>query len=378
MPAITVMLKPASGLCNMRCRYCFYADEQKNRSVPSYGLMSEEVLRAVLTRVLEYADGECTIAFQGGEPTCAGLPFFRRVVELEQKLNHKEVAIHNAIQTNGYVIDDEWAQFLADNHFLVGVSLDGPREIHDLNRLDAKGNGTYNRVMRAIATLKKHGAEFNILTVVTSATCRSIRKTYSFFQRNGLDYQQYIPCLDPLGEERGGHDYSLTCEAFGQYLKDLFDCWYEDARKGRLTYNRYFTNLLLILTRQQPEACGMLGQCGRQYVVEADGSVYPCDFYMLDEWKLGNFLTDTVEDVDRRRDALGFIQMSIDVNQTCQKCKWFPLCRGGCRRDREPMVDGKLQKNYFCEAYSQFFEYAYPRLAQVARAVEAGVFGSSC
>ena len=113
-------------------------------------------------------------------------------------------------------------------------------------------------------------------------------------------------------------------------------------------------------------------------MVEADGSVYPCDFYMLDEWKLGNFLTDTVEDVDRRRDALGFIQMSIDVNQTCQKCKWFPLCRGGCRRDREPMVDGKLQKNYFCEAYSQFFEYAYPRLAQVARAVEAGVFGSSC
>ena len=156
MPAITVMLKPASGLCNMRCRYCFYADEQKNRSVPNYGIMSEEVLRAVLTRVLDYADGECTIAFQGGEPTCAGLPFFQRVVELEQELNHKHVVIHNAIQTNGYVIDDTWAQFFSDNHFLVGISLDGPKELHDLNRLDGKGNGTYNRVLRAISILKKH------------------------------------------------------------------------------------------------------------------------------------------------------------------------------------------------------------------------------
>ena len=375
MPPITVMIKPASGICNMRCRYCFYADEQQNREVASYGLMREDVLRAVLGRVLAYAEGRCTIAFQGGEPTCAGLPFFRRVVELEEELNINHVAIDNAIQTNGYVIDDEWAAFLAQHHFLVGVSLDGPRELHDANRLDAKGSGTHGRVMKAIATLKKHGAEFNILTVVTSATCRSIRKTYGFFKRNGFTYQQYIPCLDPLGEERGGHDYSLSCAAFGQYLKDLFDCWYDDAAHGNLTYNRYFTNLLLLMTGRPPEACGMLGQCGRQYVVEADGSVYPCDFYMLDQWRLGSFVTDTVEDIDKRREALGFIQMSVEVNEGCRGCKWYPLCRGGCRRDREPMVDGKLQKNYFCEAYYQFFEYAYPRLQRLASAVERGMFG---
>ena len=258
----------------------------------------------------------------------------------------------------------------------MGISLDGPKELHDLNRLDGKGNGTYNRVLRAISILKKHCVEFNILTVVTPAPCRSIRKTYSFFQRNGFDYQQYIPCLDPLGENRGQHDYSLTCKAFGQFLKDLFDCWYEDACRGHLTYNRYFTNLLIILTGQQPEACGMLGRCGMQYVVEADGSVYPCDFYMLDEWRLGNFLTDTVTDIDRKREERKFIQMSMEVNENCHPCKWYPLCRGGCRRDREPMVNGHLQKNYFCEAYYEFFEYAYPRLAQLARAVEAGVFGS--
>lgn len=375
MPPITVMLKPASGTCNMRCSYCFYADEQKNRQVPNYGLMSNEVLHAILTKVLAHAETECTISFQGGEPTCAGLDFFRTVVALEQQLNTTGITIHNAIQTNGYLINDEWARFFAENNFLVGVSLDGPKELHDLNRLDSGGNGTHSRVMKAIALLKKHGVEFNILTVVTATTCRSIRKTYNFFRRNQFDYQQYIPCLDPLGEERGGHNYSLNAASFSNYLKDLFDCWYEDAAKGNLLYNRYFTNLLLILTGRPPEACGMGGMCGMQYVIEADGGVYPCDFYMLDEWRLGNVLTHSIAEIDQMRDSLGFVQISIEAASDCKQCKWYALCRGGCRRDREPVVDGKLQKNFFCTAYYDFFEYAYPRLAQLARAIESGVFG---
>ena len=369
MPELSVMIKPASGLCNMRCQYCFYADEQQKREAPNYGIMEEQVLRMVLTRVLDYADGACTIAFQGGEPTCAGLPFFQSVVRLERELNTRGVAIHNAIQTNGYLVDDQWAEFFAENHFLVGVSLDGPQEVHDLNRLDSQGKGTYNRVMKAIACLKKHGAQVNVLTVVTNTTCRSIRKIYRFLRRNGLDYQQYIPCLDPLGEERGGHPYSLTSEAYARYLKDLFDCWYEDAAKGELLDNRYFTNLLLILMGRRPEACGMGELCGRQYVVEADGSVYPCDFYVLDQWRLGNFLTDTVEDVDRKRKELGFIELSAQKRQVCGACQWYPLCRGGCRRDWEPILDGQLRRNELCQAYQAFFPYAYPRLARLARAL---------
>lgn len=375
MPPITVMMKPASGICNMRCRYCFYADEQRNREVANYGIMTPDVLRAVLKRVLDYADSQCTIAFQGGEPTCAGLDFFRRAVELEQQLNHKGVAIHNAIQTNGYVVDDEWAAFFAQNHFLVGVSLDGPRQLHDQNRLDAAGQGTHSRVMKAIAALRRQGAQFNILTVVTSAAARSIRKTYNYFAKNGFDYQQYIPCLDPLGEPRGGHDYSLTADAFSQYLKDLFDCWYAEAQTGNLRYNRFFTNLLLMMTGRPPEACGMLGHCMPQYVVEADGSVFPCDFYMLDQWRLGNFVTDTVEQVNQARRELGFIEMSLEPHPDCRQCKWFALCRGGCRRDREPPAGGPLQKNYFCRAYYEFFEYAYPRLSGLAWAVQQGMFG---
>lgn len=369
MPPLSVMIKPASGLCNMRCRYCFYADEQRSRAVADYGIMAPAVQRAVLERVLQAARGRCTIVYQGGEPTCAGLDYFRRAMELQAALCPPGLTVENAIQTNGYAIDDEWAAFLARHRFLVGVSLDGVQAIHDQNRPDAAGAGTHARVMKAIAALRRHGARFNILTVVTAAGARSARKIYGFYQKNGFDYQQYIPCLDPLDAPPGGQPYSLTPEAYGRFLKDLFDCWYEDAARGRMTYNRYFTNLLRMLTGQPPEACGMLGVCSRQYVVEADGSVYPCDFYMTDPWRLGNFVTDTVADIDRARDALGFIDRSRRTTRSCQGCPWYALCRGGCLRDWYAPAPGQPARNRWCQAYQDFFPYAWPRLAALARAL---------
>lgn len=371
MPAISVMIKPASGLCNMRCRYCFYADETENREVKSYGIMQREVLEPMLQRILAFATGECTIAFQGGEPTLAGLDFYRQVVELQKKHNTKGLVIHNAIQTNGYVINDEWAAFFAENHFLVGLSLDGTKDLHDLNRPDAEGKGTFSRVMHAAQLFDKHKVEYNILTVITADTARSIRKIYGFFDRNHFAYQQYIPCLDPIGEERGQHPYSLTPPLFEQYLKNAFDLWYQDFKRGRPKYHRYFENLLMLLAGQQPESCGVMGVCSHQFVVEADGSVYPCDFYVLDEWRLGNLATDSFEQIEAKRAELGFVQMSRYVDESCKGCKWFGLCRGGCRRDREPVVDGHLSKNYFCQAYYNFFEYAAPRLQEVLYTLQA-------
>lgn len=371
MPPITVMIKLASGLCNMRCKYCFYADEAANRAQASYGLMSEATLEAVLRQVLRYATGNCTIAFQGGEPTRAGLPFFQRAIELETQYNVNHCHIENALQTNGYLMDDAWAAFFAQHHFLVGVSLDGPQEIHDANRVDAGGNGTYARVIKAIHLLQSHEVEFNVLTVVTSAAARSIRKIYHFYGRNQLFYQQYIPCLDPLGEARGQQPWSLTPEMFERYLKNLFDCWYEDAAKNQKRYHRYFENLMMMIAGQRPEACGMSGVCERQYVVEADGSVFPCDFYMLDAWKLGSFVTQSVEEIDAKRKELQFIELSATPHPDCLACKWGALCRGGCRRDREPFEQGALSKNYFCKAYYNFFEYAYPRLLQIVRRYSA-------
>lgn len=366
MRSVHLLIKPASGMCNMRCQYCFYADETSKRETPNYGIMSRQTISAVLEHALEAADAECTIAFQGGEPTLAGLDFFRFAVAEAKEKNRNYARLHFAIQTNGLAIDDDWAAFFAENHFLVGVSLDGTKEVHDCNRIDAARKGTFGRVVHAIEIMERHGVDYNILTVITKNTVRSYRAIHSFFKKKGFRYQQFIPCLDPLEEERGGKNWSLTPELFEKYLKQSFDLWYEEAMAGDKQYHRYFDNLLCMLDGQPPEACGMAGRCGLQYVVEADGSTYPCDFYMLDAYRIGNLAEDTIEAVDARRKEIGFIEQSLPVPEDCGACRWYALCRGGCRRDRDYFEKG-IGRNYYCAAYRAFFEYAYPRLVQLYR-----------
>lgn len=373
MPALSLLIKPASGNCNMRCRYCFYADELDNREIRSYGKMSVDTMHTIVDKAMEYGDYECTIAFQGGEPTLAGLDFYRDLVAyVTAHENPKKLMIHYALQTNGYLINEEWAAFLGENHFLVGVSLDGLKEIHDRYRLDAAGKGTYQRVISAIRLLEKHQVEYNILTVVTAATARNGQKIYNYFKKNHFGYQQYIECLDPIGEEPGQHEYSLTPEKYGEFLKSMFDAWYLDMRSGTYVYNRYFENLMMIMAGQQPESCNMRGVCGKQWVFEADGSVYPCDFYALDQWCLGNINKNSFEEMDQKRDELGFIQWSMRQQEDCQKCRWFGLCRNGCRRNREPVTAEHTNRNYFCKSYQMFFEYAYPRLEEIYQLYMAG------
>ena len=373
MPALSLLIKPASGNCNMRCRYCFYADELDNREIRSYGKMSVDTMRTIVDKAMEYGDYECTIAFQGGEPTLAGLDFYRDLVAyVTAHENPKKLKIHYALQTNGYLINEEWAAFLGENHFLVGVSLDGLKEIHDRYRLDAAGKGTYQRVISAIRLLEKHQVEYNILTVVTAATARNGQKIYNYFKKNHFGYQQYIECLDPIGEEPGQHEYSLTPEKYGEFLKSMFDAWYLDMRSRTYVYNRYFENLMMIMAGQQPESCNMRGVCGKQWVFEADGSVYPCDFYALDQWRLGNIQENSFEEMDEKRDGLGFIQWSMRQQEDCQKCRWFGLCRNGCRRNREPVTAEHTNRNYFCKSYQMFFEYAYPRLEEIYQLYMAG------
>lgn len=372
MPPLNLLIKPASGNCNMRCRYCFYHDVQENRDVFSFGFMSEETLEILIRKALAFASEDCTFGFQGGEPTLSGLSFFRRVVELQQQYNTKNLTIHNAIQTNGMLIDDEWAQFFADNHFLVGLSLDGHKDINDLNRLDAGHKGAYSRILKAAQCLAAHQVDFNILTVVTGYTANSINKIYNFFRRSNLLYQQYIPCLDPLGEERGGHDWSLTPEKYARFLKTLFDLWYQDVKAKRFIYIRYFENLVGMLLGYPPESCGLSGRCVIQHVVEADGSVYPCDFYALDEMRLGNIREDSFEQLGKSKAALDFLAVPTHEAPACQGCRWRPICRGGCRRDREPVIGGMPAQNYFCPSYQEFFAYAYPRLEEIAGELRRG------
>ena len=366
MPDINVLIKPASGACNLRCKYCFYPDEAMNRSVANYGMMSMETIEAVVARAFEAADRSVTFGFQGGEPTLCGLDFFKYVVSLQKKYAKKGVVVHNAIQTNGMLIDDEWAQFLADHRFLTGLSVDGHMDLHDLNRVDAQGKGSFARVMQAADTLARHKADFNVLTVVTADAARKIRRIYSFFRKNNLLWQQYIPCLDPLGEERGHTPYALTPSLYASFLKKLFDLWYEDVCAGRFIYIRYFENLLGMLIGRPPESCGLSGQCALQFVVEADGSVYPCDFYVLDQHRMGNVHQNSFEEMARSKPAQDFLAAPC-VHEKCASCRYFGICRGGCRRDRD--FGGRIELNYFCLAYQEFFEYALPGMMNLARQI---------
>lgn len=364
MPPLNLLIKPASGSCNMGCDYCFYMDEMRHRATPSYGVMSIETLDAVLRKTLAYADRQVVIGFQGGEPTLAGREYFRQVVALQNKYRKPGQVIENAIQTNGYAIDPEWAQFFAENNFLVGLSLDGPKEIHDRYRVDHGGKGTFRQVLRAAEVLRSAGAEYNVLTVVTGHTARRAAQIYGFFRKNRLDYQQYIPCLDPL-EERGGREYSLTPSLYGDFLKTLFQLWYLDRMRGEFVYIRYFESLMQILAGQAPGTCGMLGHCMNQWVVEADGGVYPCDFYVLDRWRLGSLVTDSAQEIAASPRVEEFIGGSTAVPDDCRACRWGALCRNGCRRERELLPGHTVPKNYFCAAYLDFFDFAVPKLRQV-------------
>ena len=365
MPSVSLLIKPASSSCNMRCRYCFYADVASRREIANYGIMSPENLEIIVRKVLEYADGEANFGFQGGEPTLAGLDFFRHLTALQKEYNTRGTVIHNALQTNGLAINEDWARFLHDHHFLVGLSLDGNKEIHDKYRLDSAGEGTFDRVLAAAKLMDRFQVEYNILSTVNLDVAKNIDRIYYFFKKQRFRYLQFIPCLDELnGEPR---EYSLTPEAYGEFLIRLFRLWYVDLSSGRPVSVRYFDNLLMMLGGYPPESCGMAGVCGSYYMIEADGSAYPCDFYVTDEWRIGNILTDGLEEMRHSETARQFLEASRPVAEECRSCPYYRLCRGGCRRNREPLIPGGNNLNKLCPAFRAFFEYALPDLEKAAR-----------
>lgn len=363
MPPINLLIKPASGNCNLRCRYCFYKDEMMNRETPIYSKMTEYMLEVLVKKALEYAEDSVTFGFQGGEPTLMGLDFYRTFCRLTEKYNRKHLKIYRAIQTNGILLNEEWAKFFAEEKFLVGLSLDGPRPVHDKYRISADGEGTFKTVMHSARILSEAGADFNILTVLTEDSAGDIERIYKFFISNNFLYQQYIPCIEPLNDKN--KEYSLNTETYGKCLKKLFDLWYEDVIRGVPVYNRYFENLIDIIAGYEPESCDMRGYCSVQYVIEANGDVYPCDFYAMDDYRIGNIADDEFEEIDNNRFLKQFIQTSVNIHDKCKQCQWINLCRGGCRRNRET-INNELGLNRFCDATEAFLSYAIDRLVYLA------------
>ena len=369
MGSVTFLVKPASGLCNMRCRYCFYEDVSDSRQVKDLGLMDRDTAETLIRSGYAYTGpaGSVHFLFQGGEPTLAGLGFFRDFVAMARDLRPAGADLSFSIQTNALALDRAWTGFFRENGFLVGLSLDGTRTLHDRFRRDAAGSGTWDRTLRALRLLEDDGVETNLLCVVTGDTAKVPGQVWQSLRKLGDHPLQFIPCLDPLEAPRGGMAWSLTPEAYGDFLKGLFDCWYRDLTAGTYVSVRLFDDLLRLLAGMVPGSCASAGRCGGYLAVEADGSLYPCDFYVLDRWRIGNIREMAVADALRSPVMGQFLAEGARRPAACGACPYMPLCRGGCRRD---FVDGPGgRSNYFCPAMKAFFPHILPRLQAAAQAL---------
>lgn len=369
MPPLTLLIKPASGMCNLDCVYCFYHDISKKRLQESFGMMSLETMEQVIRRAFEFAEGHITFAFQGGEPTLIGIPFYEEAIKLIDQYNHKKIKVHYALQTNGYLLSEEWGAFFHKHHFLVGLSVDGTIHTHNAYRKTGAGKETFQEIMKTAQMLERYKVEFNVLTVVNKKTAAAIGKIYKFYKKNHFSYLQFIPCLDPFEEKAGKMEYSLTPEKYGQFLCDLFDLWYEDLVAGDMVSIRQFDNYIGMLKGYPPESCDMNGVCGIQNVIEADGSVYPCDFYVHEKYKLGNIYDQSITDMHEKRKELQFVEESIITNAECKACPYFLLCRGGCKRHRMMASMDDYQHNYFCDSFRVFFTYATERMLEISKRI---------
>lgn len=355
-PRITsLLIKPASAVCNLDCSYCFYLDREADpyKELPAR-VMSTETLERLVDQYLFYSYPQSTFAFQGGEPTLAGLPFFEKLVSLQQRYGRNGQSVSNALQTNGVVLDRAWGQLFREYQFLIGLSLDGPEEINDLYRFNKAGHGTYKNVMRGLEALQQEKVDFNILCVVSQSNVKRAREVYKFYRSLGIEYMQFIP-LAEFDAEGKPLPFTITAEEYGRFLCEIFDLWWPERRKIRV---RFFDNLAEAIAGQKPGSCTMHETCDSYVVVEYNGDVYPCDFFVESQWKLGNTNLDSFPEIARRQKRYSFAVKKTLAHPECQVCEYQAICHGGCPKTRHGMHRQFEDLDYFCAAYKMIFAKA--------------------
>lgn len=367
---LSLLVKPASSLCNMRCSYCFYTDEAGRRQLKP-GIMSDAVMVKLIDAVFSAAapGAEISFAFQGGEPTLAGLDFYTRFCDAVHSRNTGNLPVHWSIQTNGLLIDESWGNFLKEHRFLTGLSLDGTAALHDAFRTDTAGHRTCSRVLQSLRLLKRKGVPVNLLCVITEPAARKPKAVYGALKGLGVPFVQFIPCLSPLDPEPRRMPWSLSADSYGRFLCTVFDLWFADWQRGEYLSIRQFEDWIRLAMGQSPDMCASCGSCGGYLVVESDGSLYPCDFYALDEWCLGMVDQGLTAALDSER-MRSFRRRSRNLPADCRSCRFFPVCQGGCPRNWQ--MRGLRIENEFCKSFRMFFEHASPGILQAARVLRAG------
>lgn len=364
-----IIIKPIGSACNLRCNYCYYLGKRVGQE---RGIMSYEVLESYIRQVVEI-HGECAeieFAWHGGEPTLAGIPFYQQALLL-QKRYAKGRRVLNTLQTNGTLLTDEWCKFFADNDFRIGISIDGPEQLHNAFRKGVSDEDTFMQVMRGVELLRKYGVSYNTLTTVNAINAEHGKEVYGFL-RSISNYMQFLPVVESVGEESGiglppgiyspniekprqMAQFNVTAEGYGKFLCDVLDEWRVNdiGRK----FVQIFESAIGNITHRPAGLCVHEAVCGHCAVVEHNGSVYRCDRFVFDEYKVGNILNTDLNTMMESNRAFGEYKLE-SLPSKCLHCDVVDICFGGCPKDRvlETMtLYGVERHNYLCAGYKMFF-----------------------
>ena len=388
-----LLTKPVGPICNLDCKYCFYLEKESLYPGEKQWRMSEAVLTEYVRQYIQSQPAdEIFFAWQGGEPTLLGVDFFGKAVALQREFAAGKT-IHNAIQTNGTLLDDTWCQFLAENGFLVGLSVDGPAELHDAYRVDKRQQPTFEKVMRGLALLKKHGVEFNTLTVVHRANSQAPLEVYRFLKSIGSQFLQFIPLVErsasaekrtagysfaepPLPSETEAAavvtEWSVEAEQYGDFLCAIFDEWVR--RDVGQTFVQLFDVTLGNWMGLGSSLCVFAEKCGTALAIEHNGDVYSCDHYVYPRHRLGNLMSQSLGGMVDSPSQIKFGNDKFEsLPRFCRECEVRFACNGECPKHRFIQTpDGEPGLNYLCAGYKKFFNHVAPYMQKMARLLEEG------
>jgi uncharacterized protein len=344
MRPFSLLIKPASADCNLHCEYCFYLEKCH---------LYPDVKRH---------------PWQGGEPTLMGVEFFRKVTALQEKYGRRGAVVANGLQTNATLIDDELAQHLARYRFLLGCSLDGPAEIHDRYRLTIGGKPSHEKVLKGIETLKRHGVEFNILVLVSRANVRKATEVYHYLIRQGFFYHQYIPCVE-FDAEGNLLPFAIDGDQWGEFLCNIFNEWYpRDIHRVSI---RHFDSILQKMVDGTANVCTIGRNCCQYFVVEYNGDIYPCDFFVEESLKIGNVMDITWYEALASKPYRDFGAQKTQWNKECRSCDCLNFCSGDCLKHR--MYAGNQPRNLsrLCRGWQQFIRHTRGQFHEIAENINA-------
>ncbi|WP_230351733.1 anaerobic sulfatase maturase [Lelliottia sp. WAP21] len=378
-----LMAKPVSYQCNIACDYCFYLEKEQGTLKPRKATrhMDEPTLEAYVRQYIEAHPGnEVEFTWQGGEPTLAGITFYENALRLQQKYARGK-RITNSIQTNGVLIDEAWATFLATHHFLVGLSVDGPQWLHDTYRKTRSDQSVFNKVINAMRLLQEKGVEVNVLAVVNNITAAHPQAIYHFLTRElKAEHVQFIPAVEqrPVNEKYGELLYpqslsggtvtswSVSGEQWGAFINNVFDLWVRQD-VGRV-YVQMFDSALAAWLGEKPSLCVMQSSCGFGLVVEQNGDVFSCDHYVYPEHRLGNLKRDSLVKMVNGRQQRKFGMAKTEVSGECMRCPWRFACHGGCPKHRIHK-SGERWHNHLCAGYKAIFSHMDPYMRYMAQQI---------